>query len=43
MINILVNDSFSTARSKKNVKAGKGKKVGKKGQLKQGYSALEIL
>ena len=47
MLNILVNDSFSTNKSKKVVKTGKetgkGKKVGKKALPKAGYSAMEIL
>jgi hypothetical protein len=45
MLNILVNDSFSTTKSKKSkVKTGKNdKKVSKKALPQAGYSAVEIL
>ena len=44
MLNILVNDSFSTTKSKKKGKKG-GKKGGKKDKSPQkgGFSAMEIL
>lgn len=45
MLNILVNDSFSTTNSgkKKNKKGKKGGKKGKAVAEKMGFSALEIL
>ena len=43
MLNILVNDSFSTSKSKKKKKGGKkGSKKGKDDK-KGGFTALEIL